>query len=130
MNPAASLLTLPLATLAHIALALAAVALGFRLARRGPRRVLGVAWGLLVLAVLALAALAWWGEATTTAPALRTVATLALGMAAVQIAGTVLFGGILPLLRLPAPRIAQDLTVAGLSVLVLLLWLRIGNSTA
>ena len=124
MNPAASLLTLPLATLAHIALALAAVALGFRLARRGPRRVLGVAWGLLVLAVLALAALAWWGEATTTAPALRTVATLALGMAAVQIAGTVLFGGILPLLRLPAPRIAQDLTVAGLSVLVLLLWLR------
>jgi small-conductance mechanosensitive channel len=108
----------------------AAAALAFRVQRASERRSLRAAWVLLAcsLATYVVAALA------SARPLLAQVALSAAiglgGLAAIQVACTLFFRGLLPALRYPAPRIAQDLVVAALSLAWSLLWLRLSGVDA
>lgn len=109
-----------------VLLGLTLAALAFRLARPLERRSLRMTWALLVLAFAALAA-----TASTPSAVLRQFASSAAlvlgGLAAIQLAATLLFRGLLPLVHLAAPRIAQDLCVTALSLAWCLLWLRLSG---
>lgn len=116
--------------LGWLLLGAAAAALAFRLRRPSERRSLRTGWVLLALALAAyaLAALA------TARPALAQGAlggaVLLGGLALIQVACTLLFRGLLPVLRYPAPRIAQDLAVTALSLAWCLVWLRLAGVDA
>jgi small-conductance mechanosensitive channel len=106
-------------------LGLAGAALAFRLVRPLERRSLRAGWLLIALALAAhLAANAASGEFARAAGAAGVVLA---GLAAIQVASTLLFRGLLPLARLAAPRIAQDLAVTALSLAWCLLWLRLSG---
>ncbi len=107
-------------------LGLAAAALAFRLLRPAERRSLRAGWLLLALALGAQAAASLAGSAVLAQSAGAAALVLA-GLAVIQLVATFLFRGVLPAVHLPAPRIAQDLTVTGLSIAWALLWLRLAG---
>lgn len=109
-----------------VTLGIAVVALAFRLVRPLEQRSLRAGWVFLVMGLAAQAAAAWAGPGLFAGAALGAALALA-GLAAIQVAATVLFRGLLPAVRLVAPRIASDLAVTGLSVAWLLVWLRLAG---
>ncbi|MBI5277816.1 MAG: mechanosensitive ion channel [Burkholderiales bacterium] len=97
----------------------------FRLARAGGHRSLGGTWWCLLLALGAQALAAFTSGAL--AQGAWAAAVALAGLAAIQLACTLLFRGALPAVHLAAPRIAQDLAVTGLSLAWCLLWLRMAG---
>jgi small-conductance mechanosensitive channel/CRP-like cAMP-binding protein len=109
-----------------VLLGLAAAAFAFRLARAQERRSLRMTWVLLVLA-LGAHALGASASAGVVAQSAGAASLVLAGLAGIQLAATLFFRGALPLVHLPAPRIAQDLLVTGLSIAWCLLWLRLSG---
>lgn len=107
--------------------AAAAAALAFAFARPAERRSLRMAWVLIALALAAHAAVALSTGAGAFGLGAQSAALLLGGLAAIQVAGTLVFRGLLPAVHFATPRIAQDLTVTGLSVAWCLLWLRLSG---
>jgi len=113
--------------LSWVLVAAAAATLALRVARPAERRSLRIAWVLLLLAFCAHALMALSPPAAPVAQAAHAAALLLGGLAAVQVAGMLVFRGLLPAVRFGLPRIVQDLTVTGLSVAWCLLWLRLSG---
>jgi small-conductance mechanosensitive channel len=109
-----------------VLLGLALAALAFRLARPLERRSLRMTWALVVLAFVALAAASSVPPGVVRQSA-NSAALVLGGLAAIQLAATLFFRGLLPLVHLDAPRIAQDLCVTVLSLAWCLLWLRLSG---
>src|SRR5512140_1294374 len=105
----------------------AAGAFAFRLLRPGERRSLRMAWSMLALALAACSIAALPGVPPSLAAGALSGALVISGLATIQVAATLVFRGLLPALRFGAPRIAQDLTVTGLSVAWCLVWLRLSG---
>jgi len=110
------------------ALAVWLVALGFYLARPTERSALRMSWVLLLLSIAshALVALVHVDQPEL-AQVMLGVMVVLLGLAAIQVAALTLFRGLLPWLGLVMPRIAQDLTVTGLSIVWGMIWLRLSG---
>lgn len=106
---------------------IAAATLAFRIMRPGERRSLRMTWTLLVLALAACSIAALPGAPAPVVAGALSAAVLAGGLAAVQVVASLVFRGVLPALRFAAPRIAQDLTVTGLSLAWCLAWLRLSG---
>jgi small-conductance mechanosensitive channel len=109
------------------ALVILLAALVFRLARPAERRALRATWVLLVLGLASHV-----GAILPTSNPLLAQITLGasvvlLGLAAIQVAAVVIFRGLMPILGLNMPRIAQDLSVTGLSIAWGLVWLRLAG---
>ena len=112
--------------LLQVLFGVAAVALALRLARPLEHRSLRLGWVLLALAFAAHVAGALAPPGVVAQAAFG--AALALGgLAAIQVAGALLFRGLLPAVRFVAPHIAQDLTVTALSLAWCLVWLRLAG---
>jgi CRP-like cAMP-binding protein len=112
--------------LLQVLFGVAAVALALRLARPLEHRSLRLGWVLLALAFAAQVAGALAPPGVVAQAAFG--AALALGgLAAIQVAGALLFRGLLPAVRFVAPHIAQDLTVTALSLAWCLVWLRLAG---
>jgi hypothetical protein len=107
-------------------LAVAAAALAFRVARPAERRSLRLAWALIACAFAAVGAAALAIDGSSLEQAALAAGVALAGLAALQVAATLLFRGVLSP-RLGAPRIAQDLTVTVCSVGWGLLWLRLSG---
>lgn len=104
--------------------AAAAVAGWLRIRRPAERRSLHFAFGLLALAAITLGIGAWLSDQPVVSTAVAGAGVVLAGLAVIQVATVSVFRGLLPMLGLAVPRIAQDLTNAGLSLLWLLLCLR------
>ena len=113
--------------LAWAALAIGLTALLFRLVRPVERRALRGTWVLLALGLAAGVAVLLEDARPLLAQILLGAAVVLLGLSAIQVAAVVVFRGLLPWLGLNTPRIAQDLSVTGLSIAWGLLWLRLSG---
>lgn len=110
-----------------VLVAAAAATLALHLARPAERRSLRVAWVLLALAFAAHVLVALAPDAAPIGQGAHAAALLLGGLAGIQVAGMLVFRGLLPAVHFALPRIAQDLTVTGLSVAWCLLWLRLSG---
>ena len=106
-------------------LGLLGIALLYRLLHPAERRSLRTVWALLVLIALAQATAYWLPMPQPLVQAAMAAALVLGGLACIQLAAVLLFRGLLPLLRLGLPRIAQDLTGTTLSLAWGLLWLHL-----
>ena len=122
-----------LALVAHrlvvLGLLVALTGLLLRWFKPGLRRELLVTWGLLWLSLLAQggAAAAQWQVHPSLAAILRVAATVMMVLAVIQLMVMLAFHVLLPILGWAAPRIAQDLTVTGLSIAWGLVWLSLSG---
>lgn len=110
-----------------VALAIGAAALVFWLALPAERRLMRPVWVLLVLALAAHGAAVALGPEAMLARILSGGATVALGLAVIQVAVAGLFRGLLPRVGVNAPRIVGDLTVTALALGWGLVWLRLSG---
>lgn len=108
-------------------LGVAAVALVFRLVSPGERRALRVTWVVAALSLVALGVVRRLEGYPMFASTAMAVAVVLWGLAAIHLAATVVFRGILPMLGLNVPRIAHDLTFTGLSLAWGVVWLRLAG---
>lgn len=99
----------------------------FRLLRPAERRALGMIWVLLALGVACHGFVALADPRPLLAQIALSTSVVLLGLAAIQVAVVAVLRGVLPALGLSMPRIAQDLTITGLSVAWGLLWLRLSG---
>lgn len=99
----------------------------FRLARPVEHRALRGTWVLLALGLAAGVAVLLTDTQPLLAQILLGAAVVLLGLSAIQVMAVVVFRGLLPRLGLPTPRIAQDLSITGLSIAWGLLWLRLSG---
>ncbi|MBC5766615.1 mechanosensitive ion channel family protein [Ramlibacter albus] len=106
---------------------LVVVAVVFRLLRPAERRSLRVVWIEIALAAAAHVAAGIADASDAFRQAMAGAALMLAGLAAIQLAALCFFRGLLPLVRLNAPRIAQDLSVIGLSIAWCLVWLRLAG---
>lgn len=112
-----------------LGLLLALTGLLLRWFRPGLRRELRVTWGMLWLSLLAQggAATAQWQTQPSLAAIMGGVATVVMVLAVIQLLVLLVFHVLLPMLGWAAPRIAQDLTVTGLSIAWGLVWLSLSG---
>ncbi|OQC17291.1 mechanosensitive ion channel family protein [Candidatus Skiveiella danica] len=114
-------------TLWWASLVVALLAGVFRLARPAERRALRATWVLLVFGLASHAGTALATANPLLAQTLLGAAVVLLGLAAIQVGAVLVFRGLMPIVGLNTPRIAQDLSVTGLSIAWGLLWLRLSG---
>ncbi|MES2951546.1 MAG: mechanosensitive ion channel family protein [Pseudomonadota bacterium] len=108
-------------------LAVALIAVGFRMVRPGEYRALRVTWGIWGLALLALLAFTGLRAYPRLATTALELAVVLWGLAAIHLLATIAFRAVLPRLGFSVPRIAHDLTFTGISLAWGLLCLRLSG---
>ncbi|MBK9573600.1 MAG: mechanosensitive ion channel [Rhodoferax sp.] len=115
--------------LAMMALLAATLGVLLRVLKPALRRELRPTWVLLLLTLVAqggVAAAQWQGSASLAAIMGGAAIVMAV-LALIQLAVLIVYHVLLPILGLTAPRIAQDLTVTGLSIAWGLVWLSLSG---
>ncbi|MDP2370151.1 cyclic nucleotide-binding domain-containing protein [Rhodoferax sp.] len=115
--------------LAMVVLVAALLGVLLRVFKPGLRRELRVTWVLLIVTLMAqgAAVLAQWQGNPSLAAIMEGGATVMAVLALIQLAVLVFFHVLLPVFGVTAPRIAQDLTVTGLSIAWGLVWLSLSG---
>jgi small-conductance mechanosensitive channel len=108
-------------------LAVAVIAILFRMVRPGERRSLRVTWGLWGLSLLSLLAVTGLRSNTMLANTAFQLSVVLGGLAAIHLLANIAFRAILPRLGFSAPRIAHDLVFTGISLAWGLLCLRLSG---
>ena len=125
----AALLALVGHRLAMVVLLAAALGVLLRVFKPALRRELRATWVLLLLTLIAQGgvAAAHWQASASLAAIMGGAAIVMAVLALIQLAVLIVYHVVLPVLGLTAPRIAQDLTVTGLSIAWGLVWLSLSG---